>query len=185
MAVTRLGKIKAASAADPPAVGTADASLPDASLLARGVLFAMGGIAVALAIVANILHWNHAPFAPSKIPAADFGLFAGFYIGAQIIERVGELVAPLLPPWDFGGTPADKAAHAKADRAALMLGITFIAGVLLSFGSGLYLMQAVGFDVSNTVDVIVSGLVLAGGTTTLHNLITYTQSPSPPTTKST
>jgi hypothetical protein len=187
------GKIKVAppaaagGAAAAAAGDAADSSLPDSTPASRWVLFGMGLVAVLIALLASWIHWHQKPFAPSLVAKANFGLFAGFYIGAQVIERLGEFVSPLLPPWDFpNATGAAAAAHVKADRATLMLGVTFIAGVLLSLATGLYFLAAVGFAVSHTVDVIVSGLVLSGGTTGLHNLISLAQkSGNPPTTKST
>src|SRR6478672_7971130 len=85
-----------ATAPDATAAG-GDASLPDATRLAKLALLALLLLAFGLAILANAAGWSAHPFTPSADGTANFALFAGFYVAAQAIERLMELVAPLLP----------------------------------------------------------------------------------------
>lgn len=187
--VQALGKIKSGSidASSPlGAVTAGDSSLPDPSIPARVLLVILCLIAAALAWVANASGWTNRPFEPARARAADFGLFAGFYIAAAVIERGGELIAPVLPPWTFEGVGGAAAtAHTKADRALLMIGVSYVLGVCLSFLTGLYFLAAVGFDVSRSVDVGITGLVISGGTTAIHNILSAAQKQGNPQTPKT
>ena len=108
----------------PAAAGNADAALPDASSVARFWLFVFLVIAVVVALVWNSQGSTATPFDPAKQQAANFALFAGFYVAAQVIERALELVSPFVPaalpgwsmPADVVGEAA-QAAQVKADRA--------------------------------------------------------------------
>jgi hypothetical protein len=168
-----------------------DQSLPDATSGAKLVLVALLLLGVVLSIVANAAGWTAQPFDPAKAKSAEFGLFAGFYVAAQVIERLMELVAPFLP-WPGWKAPKneleakDKAtvasAYLKADRAVVALGVTTLLGILASFLFGLYFLQSIGISASNTVDVFVSGLTIGAGTKPLHDLISSLQNKNTPTT---
>lgn len=194
----KLGKITAlpktttpAGGADPPA--PADTSLPDPTSVAKWALACMLLLALAVA-----LFWNHfghtgAPFTPAKVEAANFALFAGFYAAAQVIERLLELVSPVLPFWSIPDPPTEgvatpvqiataKAAQVKADRAAAAHGIAAVLGVAVSCGFGLFFLQAVGFHVSNTIDTFATGIIIAAGTKPLHDFISGLQNKNTPST---
>ncbi len=183
-----------------------DTSLPDATRLAKLVLLALLLLAFGLAILANASHWTARPFTPSKDQTANFALFAGFYVAAQVIERLMELVAPLLP-WFWWTLPATlklndpndpgsgslppeavksvTAAQLKADRGAVALGVTTLLGVAASFLFGLFFLQAVGMPGSNTIDTFVTGVTIAAGTKPLHDLISSIQNQNSPATGTT
>lgn len=165
----------------------ADTSLPDPTRAAKITLAVMLVLAAAVAVALNELGWTTAAFAPSEAKVADFALFAGFYVAAQVIERLLEVVSPLLPLWppDGDDDPAVQAAHTKADRATLAMGVATLAGVGASCGFGLYFLAAVGMDsVSVSIDAIATGLTIGAGTKPLHDLITGIQSKNAPVTGS-
>jgi hypothetical protein len=105
-----------------------------------------------------------------QVDVADFALFAAFYVVTQAAERLLELMSNFLPP--DGETAA-----AKKERAIVLLGLGSLVGVLASMTFGLYFLRAVGVDYGATndwekaLDVIVTGLVIAGGTKPLHDLV--------------
>ncbi|GEM_PF-1254819 len=164
--------------------GNADTSLPDPTSTAKGWLIGLLLLSVILSVVLNVLGLTSRAFVPSSDKTADFALFAGFYVAAQIIERLLEVIAPLLPFWTPPGEDeAVKAAHTKADRATLVMGFATLAGVAVSCGCGLYFLAAVGMTAaSHTVDAIATGLTIGAGTKPLHDLITNIQNKNSPTT---
>jgi hypothetical protein len=207
------GAAAAAPAAGQPAAAGADQktttaepdkSLPDPTFLAA--LLTLGLFAVAVVVGVALNCWLHAtakPFDPSLKSTANFALFAGFYVGAQVIERLMEFVAPVLPPggptkwlslkWALGGRKdylkkilADDAAmtaQIKADRAKLALGVAAVLGVFASCKFGLFFLSAIGMNgISHTVDSIVTGIVIAAGTKPLHDFITSLQNTNTPAT---
>lgn len=196
------GKIKAspkttapAGGGDPPA--PADTSLPDPTSVAKWVLAGMLLLALAVALIWNRFGHAGAPFVPAEDEAANFALFAGFYAAAQVIERLLELVSPVLPFWSIpdpttpGGAATEvqmataKAAQIKADRAAAAHGIAAVLGVAASCAFGLFFLQAVGFHVSNTIDTFATGIIIAAGTKPLHDFISGLQNKNTPTTGTT
>jgi hypothetical protein len=166
--------------------GNADKSLPDPTTAAKVTLVVLLACAVVLAILLNAFGLTSRAFVPAKEGVADFALFAGFYVAAQVIERLLEVVSPLLPFWPpplSTDDPAVKAAHTKADRAAVVLGLATLAGVAASCGFGLYFLAAIGMtSVSHSIDAMVTGLTIGAGTKPLHDLITGIQGKSAPTT---
>ena len=64
----------------------------------------------------------------------------------------------------------------------VMLGINFVAGVVLATALGLYFMTAIGMEVSRPVDIVLTALVIAGGTKKLHDFMSLVQNKSNPTT---
>jgi hypothetical protein len=175
----------------------ADQSLPDPTGAAKLMLVGLLLAAVVVSILLNALGWTTRAFLPAQGATANFALFSGFYVAAQVIERLLEVVSPLLPPWELpGDKEAERVAHAKADRATLALGIATLAGVVASCSFGLYFLSAVGIGaeatdtgtvstVSHTVDAIVTGLTIGAGTKPLHDLITNVQNKNNPKTGST
>ena len=167
--------------------GNADKSLPDPTNAAKITLAILLASAAVLAILLNAFGLTSRAFTPANEGAANFALFAGFYVAAQVIERLLEVVSPLLPFWppDPDDDPAVQVAHTKADRAAVVLGLATLAGVAASCGFGLYFLAAIGMtSVSHSIDAIVTGLTVGAGTKPLHDLITGIQSKSTPTTGS-
>ncbi len=189
------GKIAAAPAGAGGTTG--DKSLPDPTGAAKWSLVGLLVAAAVASVVLNMLGWTTHAFKPAQDVTADFALFAGFYVAAQVIERLLEVVSPLLPFWNMpGADEASKVAHAKADRAVLLLGVATLAGVLASCGFGLYFLTAVGIGVEtvegtevatipHTIDAIVTGLTIGAGTKPLHDLITNVQNKNNPETEST
>lgn len=188
-----------ASTTTTTAGGNADKSLPDPTALAGLAAVLMFGLAAALALALN--DWAHAtpkPFLPSSDKTANFALLAGFYVAAQVIERLMEFVAPVLPPmtpaaWlqramsdtnytKIANDDAAKAAQIKADRAKLALGVAAVLGVAASCLFGLFFLAAIGMHVSHTVDAILTGITIAAGTKPLHDFITSLQNNNSPTT---
>jgi hypothetical protein len=170
-----------------PAGDDADSALPDPTRYAQGSLAALLVIAAILAVVLNALDLTTKEFKPSDTTTANFGLFAAFYVGAQVIERVLQLVSPLLPPWKMPDTlsPTEKAAQVKADRADIALGLAAVLGVAMSAGFGLFFLKAIGMHTTTTIDILLTGIVIAAGTKPLHDFIGYLQGQTAPKTKTT
>lgn len=190
------GKIAAAPPGAADGAG-ADKTLPDPTGAAKWSLIGLLLTALAVSIVLNAVGWTTRAFQPAQTATANFALFAGFYVAAQVIERLLEVVSPLLPPWKLpGADEAAKVAHAKADRAAIALGLATVCGVAASCGFGLYFLTAVGIgvettadgtvsNVSHTIDAMVTGLTIGAGTKPLHDLIGNIQNKNNPSTGST
>src|SRR3954468_13797585 len=181
--------------------GSGDKSLPDPTLLAALWTVVLFVVAIVLALVLNGFKLTADEFDPSHVTMANFALFAGFYVGAQVIERLMEFVAPVLPPeapakWlrrkralgsrtdpDLNrilADPAATAAQIKADRAKLALGVAAVMGVAASCLFGLFFLKAIGMHVSHTVDSILTGITIAAGTKPLHDFITSLQNKNTP-----
>jgi hypothetical protein len=177
------------AAAPGAAAAGADSSLPDASSVARLWLAIWLVVAVAIVLVWNGIGSTQSPFDPSENETANFALFAGFYVGAQVIERLLELVSPLipkaLPGWTMpAGVVGDaaQAAQVKADRSKVTLGVAAAAGTAVSCGFGLYFLHAVGIDCSRTIDTFATGITIAAGTKPLHDFISGLQNQNTPKT---
>jgi hypothetical protein len=156
----------------------------------------MGGMLVLAALVGLI--WNAigagAAFKPSTTETANFALFTAFYVAAQIIERLMELVSPELPFWKVPEPPnpdnkatkeelaTAKAAQVKADRGLAAQGLATVLGVIASCAFGLFFLTAIGIDTSHTVDSVATGLLIGAGTKPLHDLITSIQNNNTPAT---
>jgi hypothetical protein len=169
----------------PPSPTNADNTLSDPTGKARLMLFGLIAAAFGLAALMNWRKWTGSPFAPAQHGTANFALFAGFYVAAQIIERLMVLVSPLLPfwkPYDDSDAPAVKAAHVRADRAPIELGIAAVLGVAASCGFGLFFLRAVGMDVAPTIDTFCTGVTIAAGTKPLHDFIGTLQNQTTPST---
>lgn len=121
----------------------------------------IAGFVLLVGVMLAVLVDGSAPFTPGS----DFMLLAGFYIAAQAIERMFELLA--LSP-----IPPNPGTTARADKTVFFAALSFLAGVGLSLGFGLYFLHAVGVgSTSRFADVIVTALLISGGTKTLHELI--------------
>jgi hypothetical protein len=184
-----------------------DKSLPDPSGRAGVWAAVLLLLAVGLGVLVNWQEWTAKPFDPAQNAKADFALFAGFYVGAQVIERLMEFIAPVLPfgkteKWlaktqgpipsplpaagFWSGTPEGKAARAaqlKADRAKFALGVAAILGVAASGFFGLFFLRAIGIQVSPTVDTILTGVTIAAGSKPLHDFISTLQNTDNPKTE--
>jgi hypothetical protein len=195
-----LGKINATPPAQPPAPAAPaatppDTSLPDPTKYARWFLASMFALAAGLAIILNAADWTTKPFTPSGQGTADFALFAGFYVAAQLIERLLEFVSPLLPLTRWGpptppGVLTDEqkaalAAQIKADRGAWAHGLAALLGVGASAAFGLFFLAAVGIHTSRMIDIVATGIIIAAGTKPLHDFISYVQNQNTPTTGTT
>jgi len=173
-----------------PAAGGADSTLPDPTRTARIFLFGCIVLALVVAVVADRVGWATKAFEPAAVEEANFALFAGFYIAAQLIERMMELVSPLFPLWGLpsGFSPDKQArvAQVRADRGKALLGLATLAGVIASAAFGLYFLEAVGMRVPRMPDIFFTGLVIGAGTKPLHDLISGLQNKNnPPTGTST
>jgi hypothetical protein len=164
----------------------APVDLPDPSSTAKGISLFFLLAALGAAILYDVTGWAQNAFnptGPGTPPGGNFGLFAGFFIGTTIIERLLELIAPQVPFWPVptppavppagGGAPVpvDPVPYKKADRGYVMLSVAALLGALLSGALGLYFLSLVGMQVKQWVDIFFSGLVIAGGTKALHELI--------------
>jgi hypothetical protein len=163
-------KIKAAKAEpDKPA----DNTLPDPTRAAKWTVVGIVVLTVIAALVMNLAGWAKpgTAFKPSKTETADFALFAGFYVLAQVIAAALTVVSPVLPPWTIKGADdaTTRAAQVKADRGVLQLALAALAGAVLSCLFGLYFLEAVGIHTSHTIDAIFTGATVAGGAKPLHD----------------
>lgn len=119
------------------------------------VTWVLLGIGVVLAV---LIHGKHSTFQPKQ----GFVLLAGFYVAAQSVERLLEIVLPA-----GAGT-----AQAKAERVLVIGGLAFVLGIAASLALGLRFLSAVQVtSPPRWLDVVVTGLVISGGTKPLHDLI--------------
>jgi hypothetical protein len=66
----------------------------------------------------------------------------------------------------------------KSDRGIIITAGTFVIGVILARATGLLFLAATGWrSPGGGVDVLVTGLILSGGTKALHDLISRIQKP--------
>jgi hypothetical protein len=168
-----------------PAADSGDRALPDPTRYARLALGFLTLLAILLAILLNVLGWTGDEFDPAAKTSANFALFAGFYVAAQVIERLLQLVSPLLPGWPAPAEitdPAARAAQTKADRANVALGVAAVLGVIASATLGLFFLKAIGMHVSHSIDTILTGLTIAAGTKPLHDFISLLQNQTTPKT---
>jgi hypothetical protein len=187
---TKAGKITATPAAKRAAgAGSAgaadDSSLPDPTSYGKLALAAFLLAALALAIIMPAADLTVKAFSPPSGVSTQFGLLAGFYVAAQVIERLMELVTPFLPWWKPPGDVTDptvKAAYTKADRAAVSLGIASLLGVAASGTFGLFFLAKFGIRTSTWVDIFFTGILIGGGTKPLHDFISLIQNKTTPTT---
>jgi hypothetical protein len=172
--------------AAPPTASNADTSLPDPTPGALAVLAVSVVVAVGIAVALNVGGWTGTPFKPPG-GSVNASVFAGLYAGAQILERAMEFVVPLLPvPIPTTGSDAEKVAQVKADRAKWTLGVTSILGVVISCAFGLFFLETIGIHSgSNTVDTLVTGLLIGAGTKPLHDFISTLQNQNTPKTGTT
>jgi len=136
--------------------------------MAKRIGLACFVLAIAIAVAfAGFAGYFHRAF---QVDKANFALFAAFYGVTQGVERLLEIVSQFVPP--SGITDQD-----KSDRAIEMLGIATVAGVGASMVFGLYFLRAIGVNYGHSnnwetaADVIVTGLIISGGTKPLHDLI--------------
>jgi hypothetical protein len=95
------------------------------------------------------------------VPAAGLSVFAGFYVAAQAIERLLEV----LPP----GTGTKQS---KANRALIFGALGFLLAVVAAELMHLYFVSAIGaMDVNPNFDVLITALAIGGGTKPLHDSI--------------
>jgi hypothetical protein len=186
MEARSLGKITATEPATGDQSTKNDNTLPDPTHLAVGWLAVLIAVAAVIAVVMNAFGWTAKPFDPSKSTTANFALFAGFYVAAQVIERLMQLVSPFLPWWRMPAgitDPSVKAAQTKADRSLAALGVATVLGTAASAGFGLFFLTALGMHVDNTIDTFLTGITIAAGTKPLHDFTTYLQNQNSPTTR--
>jgi len=107
--------------------------------------------------------------------------FAVFYFAAQAVERVTEVFSKI---GDIAGK--DEKDREKQpyflltrDWRAIWLWIVASAlGIGLAFGIQLDLVKASGTAINQTVDQILTGIIIGAGTKPLHDLISYVQKAS-------
>jgi hypothetical protein len=97
-----------------------------------------------------------------------------FYIAAQIVERITELFSRI------GDKPKDQKTDADVKMRALWLWVvSSILGVILAFvlKAGFFAASEIkGID--PTVDYLLSGIALGGGTKPIHDIISYIEKAS-------
>jgi len=179
------GKITATPPEEAP--GGGDNALPDPTRKATLWLAIFIVLAAMLAVLLNLFGWTNKPFSPSATTTASFALFAGFYVAAQVIERLMQLISPFVPWWPPPSSAKDqavRAAQTKADRGTVSLGIAALLGVGASCGFGLFFLAAIGMHVRPTIDSFLTGIVIAAGTKPLHDFISLLQNQNTPKTGS-
>jgi hypothetical protein len=196
MATTKPGKITstkpAPAAAAAPAADTGDTSLPDATRFGKIFLGISLLLTLGVAVLLPAEGWDTRTFVVPSGISTQFGLLAGFYVAAQVIERLMELITHLLPTWKPPPSPDTKlpetgvvgAAYTKADRAACSLGVASLLGVAASASFGLYFVSKFGIHTKRWVDIFVTGVVIGAGTKPLHDFISLIQNSGNPKTGS-
>lgn len=136
------------------------------------------GILVVAFIVAFLLRDKDA-VVPISVPANQgFGLFAVFYVAAQVVERLTE---PLT--WALDRLKLTENAN-KPNRIAVIHSIVALIAVIISSFAGLHFLQAVGIGNEKNhlpwgFDSFATGLLISGGTKPLHDFISYLQQNKP------
>lgn len=171
-------------------------SLPDPSYKAKKIALLILFAAALLALFLDLTNWDHdPPFDPTGPGApvgGNFGIFAGFFIAATVIERILELFSPQVPFWGPARAARQAAktrgadaktrlpvietpemiAQKKADRGYVMLAVAAFVGTALSAGLGLYFLKVVGMsEITRGVDIFISGMFIGGGTKVIHELV--------------
>ena len=119
------------------------------------------GLALVLLLIGALIAWRMKEDQGAFTPKDGFVLLTGFYVAAQAIERLLEL----LP--SGSGTK-----QSKANRAVIFGGFGFLLAVLAAEFLGLYFVEAVGVgEVNSSLDVIITSLAIGGGTKPLHDSI--------------
>jgi zinc transporter ZupT len=107
-----------------------------------------------------------------RIDTSGFIITAGLFVGALAIERMTEL---LIAPW-VGDI------HGKAGRTVVIGSVTAVLGVITAGSLGLYLLEILTSgtihtgpntdnDLIRSIDILVTGMAIAGGTKPLHDLL--------------
>lgn len=174
-----------------------------AAATAARLQFAIGApvaIAVAWIAISFLMPSQPGGYRPSMDLKPDIGAFALFYFAAQAIERLLEpfaglvlstakpkatrdaLVAAAVNSLD--ADDATKAAEAqdqvdrlRGERALVLWAVASIVGMLVSAGLGLYFVSALVASNAPSwgVDILLTGLILGGGTKPVHDLISRVQ----------
>ena len=99
---------------------------------------------------------------------------ATFYIAAQIIERITELLS------GFGDKPrAKKKDEDLRFRAKWLWAASSLLGVLLAFLLKLGFFAQTGLqDIDPTIDHVLSGIALGGGAKPIHDILAYMEKAS-------
>jgi hypothetical protein len=132
------------------------------------------GLALLLLAVGVVVAWLMKEKDVGFKPGEGFVLFAGFYVAAQSIERLLELL-----PVGVGSK------QSKANRAVVFPALGFILAVVMAEWIGLFYLQAVGITgISKNWDIIITALAIGGGTKPLHDGIKLIEKSkeTPPTT---
>jgi hypothetical protein len=176
-----------------PLTGAGAAGVP-AKVFALTVLF--GGLAYCV-LIAGLAEFSHnVPFETE----ANFALFAAFIVVAGAIERFIQPLTAILPPFKKEGKKkGDKdeekreEEELKADRTLIAYGIALVVGIAISSCFGLYFLETMGVEIGTTVtsgdathvlfhgngekmlrglDILITALIITGGTKPLHDMIT-------------
>jgi hypothetical protein len=161
----------------------------------------VAAIVVVVGYAVSIVIWSGVRAAPIRV-ASDSGVFALMYIAAQATERLLEPISAfVLDPEhardqmevalaDAMNAPEDaNLLQAAADarehfeqrqrvRAFVLWAAATVVGMLASASIGLYLLAGIATDhrPPAPVDILVTGLVIGGGTKPLHDLISRIES---------
>jgi hypothetical protein len=179
------------SIATPAAGSTTVESKPDPIFVVVALLIV--GVVWFVAFQWNPLVWTYAKAATL---AAGISVFALLYIVAQALERLLEPLSSLDPSAPAAEETRDQtvaaavadptaglleaAANAQAglervrkNKAVIFWGLATVAGMFMSAFTGIYLLDIV-IETPNpppSLDILVTGLVVGGGTKPLHDLI--------------
>ncbi len=120
----------------------------------------IAGFAIVAGGVGGTLIRDHWAGAVSFVPPQGVGIFALFYIIAQVIERVQEPFAPYL---GRAKDPGEEGKRVKSSALLAMIISGYLkAGVLPTVGER---------GIPTWVDIVVTGLVIGAGTKPIHDLI--------------
>ncbi len=184
-----------AAASTPPARGKEPwYRHPDAVAPGIATLVVIVGYAVSIAI------WESVHAAPIRV-ASDTSAFALLYIAAQATERLLEpfasfvmesrtargemevaMAAAMNAPddparWQAAADARDRLDRRQRARAYIMWSAATVLGMLASATIGIYLIAAIADRrPSVPIDILVTGLVIGGGTKPLHDLISRIES---------
>ncbi len=154
---------------DPPKVS------PSVVAVAVGYVLAVGGL-----VVGAILDAQFADVGLRVRP--DISIFAGFYIVAQVIER---LLEPLSRLWE-NATDAVVSRH-RADKEVILFGVATLMAALFCGVLGIRFLESIleltedeRTGLFRFTDLAITALVIGAGTKPLHDLIDRVQRPKQP-----
>ncbi len=166
------------------------ADAPDARSAARWTAVAFVFVGIVTVVIVDLSNETRKAWELAADKKEEFELFAAYFIAAAGIERLIEVVSGWFPFVRETEPTEEKAravfrAQRKADRGVLTAACAAMVGMVASAVTGLYFLRAVGASPPLWADMALTGLLLSGGTKTIHELLRTIQKARTGTSEST